>query len=185
MLSVTLRLKPCLLKIVAVSIMPRRNTRERLQRQLATRRIEKIFGSIENVVQPENIGILRGLSDEEIIELAMENIPDVCDIIDHLPDTMKHEVREILYENPPPEETCHAYVTLVNTVLPFRKSYDECQALFPTCTPTFFGSWFAPVTSCQMSKMWLPQIQEPEEEQIQEESEGFETCEEAEPDEEP
>jgi len=39
--------------------------------------------------------------------------------------------------------------------------------------------------------MWLPQIQEPEEEQIQEESEsqeeseGFQTCDEAEPDEEP
>ena len=171
--------------------MPRRNTRERLQRQIATRRLEKIFGSIENVVLAENIDILHGLSDAEIIALARENIPDVCDIIDHLPDAMKHEVREILYENPPPGETCRAYVTLVNAVLPFRKSYDECQALFPTCTPTFFGSWFAPVTSCQMSKMWLPQIQEPEEEQIQEESEsqeeseGFETCEEVEPDEEP
>jgi len=78
MLSVTLRLKICLLKIVAVSIMPRRNARERLQRQIATRRLEKIFGSIENVVLAENIDILHGLSDEEIIELAMENIPDVC-----------------------------------------------------------------------------------------------------------
>ena len=175
--------------------MPRRNARERLQKQVVIRRLEEIFGNLDSVVLPESreqVNILHGLSDEEIIALAMENIPDACDIMDHLPDAMKHEVREILYENPPPGETCRAYVTLVNTVHPFRKSYDECQALFPTCTPTFFGSWFAPVTSCQTSKIWLPQIQEePEEEQIQEESEsqeeseGFQTCDEAEPDEEP
>ena len=172
--------------------MPRRNTRERLQKQVVMRRLENIFGSLENVVQPENIAMLVGLSDAEIIAFAGNEIPDVCDIVDHLPHTMKREVWETLCENEPPGETPRAYVTLVNTVLPFRKSYDECQALFPTCTPTFFGSWFAPVTSCQMSKIWLPQIQEePEEEQIQEESEsqeeseGFETCEEVEPDEEP
>ena len=189
-----IRLKPCLLKIVAVSIMPRRNTRERLQRQIATRRLEKIFGSIENVVLAENIDILHGLSDEEIIALAMENIPDACDIMDHLPYTMKREVWGTLCENPIPEEVTREvwgtlYVTLVNFLRSFTMTFDQCLVLFPNCTPKWFGSWFSEEISCHGGKVWLPQIQqepEPEtQEQIQEESEGFQSCDEIEPDEEP
>jgi len=146
--------------------------------------LRRFFGSLENVVQPENIAMLVGLSDAEIIAFAGNEIPDVCDTVDHLPHTIKREVWETLCENEPPGETPRAYVTLVNAVHSVRMSYDECLELFPNCTPTWFGLWFASKDlSLTDRKIWLPQ--EASEEASEEESEGFETCEEAEPDEEP
>ena len=40
---------------------------------------------------------------------------------------------------------------------------EECQTLFPTCIPTWFGSWFAEETSCHGGKVWLPRQEASEE----------------------
>ena len=188
--------------------MPRGNTRQRLQKQVVIRRLENIFEGLQNVVLPEtrtHIDTLFQCSDTEIICLAGDNIPAqyAMEIMKNMPATMRRDVWKTYIQNmlafhpfppPPPWElggSPQAYVTFVNAVHSVRMSYDECLTVFPTCTPKWFGSWFASVTSCQMSccKMWLPQIQqepEPEtQEQIQEESEGFQSCDEIEPDEEP
>jgi len=186
--------------------MPRRNARERLQKQVVIRRLEEIFGNLDSVVPPEtseHVNILHGLSDKQIIVLAGDNLPPeyVHEILMNLPVTLKDEVMSKYYASPYalPLQSCpirsfatpHAYVAIVNALHSFQMTYDECLELFPTCTPKWFGWWFAPVTVCHDCKFWLPQIQEPEEEQIQEESEsqeeseGFQTCDEAEPDEEP
>ena len=168
--------------------MPRRNARQRLQKQVVIRRLENIFGNLDSVVPPEtseHFNFLHVSSDEEIVVLAMANIPNVVDIINLLPVSMKNEVLELRNENPPHPEVLRNVVTLINIVHAFRMTKEECQTMFPTCTPKWFGSWFATETSCHGGKVWLPHIQEPEEEQIPEESEGFVTCDEIEPDQEP
>ena len=173
--------------------MPRRNARERLQKQVVIRRLEEIFGNLDSVVLPESreqVNILHELSDAAIIEIACNHMPNPCDIMDHLPETMKREVWGTLCENPPPEEVTRAYVTLVNFLRSFTMTFDQCLVLFPNCTPKWFGPWFAKEDlSLTDGKVWLPQIQqepEPEtQEQIQEESEGFQSCDDIEPDEEP
>ena len=176
--------------------MPRGNTRQRLQKQVVMRRLEEIFGNLDSVVLPESreqVNILHGLSDAAIIESARDQMPNPFDIMDHLPETMKREVWGTLCENPIPEEVTREvwgtlYVTLVNFLRSFTMTFDQCLVLFPNCTPKWFGPWFGPQTLTD-GKVWLPQIQqepEPEtQEQIQEESEGFQSCDDTEPDEEP
>ena len=166
--------------------MPRRNARQRLQKQVVIRRLENIFGEIEhnkNIVLPNStqIDTLLQCSDEEIVVSAMANLPNVVfDIKDHLPDTMKNEVQELSDENPAHPEMFRNAVTLINIVHTFRMTKEECQTLFPTCIPTWFGSWFAEEISCHGGKVWLPQ-----QEASEDASSGFQSCDEPESHEEP
>ena len=136
-------------------------------------RLDENFFEIKNVVPPESpsqTDMLLGLSDKELIAYAGPGMNYAMETFNRLPATMRREVLKKYVESPfgvtfqpyappLPWENPRGYVAIVNTMLSFQMTYDECVAL--SCTPKWFGPWFAKedlsLTDC---KVWLPQERE-------------------------